>query len=122
MCTTKDRGLRELSVGINPRQIPRERAKDREAPGPRERGSLFGLTLHPVQNDTVGDWAAMTLLVCEQGEGGDVMALHPELKTKGAALGQIVLGEREHRACVDHCALPGQGRATADRLFRSTFA
>lgn len=58
--------------------------------GPRRAG-LFGLTLHPVQNNSVGEWAAMTLLVCEQGEGGDVMALHPELKTKGAALGQIVL-------------------------------
>ena len=64
----------------------------------------------------------MAVLVGEQGEGGDVMALHPELETEGAALGQIVLSQREHRARAGHCALLGQGRATAARLVRSTFA
>ena len=64
----------------------------------------------------------MTALVGEQGEGGDVMTRHSEFETEGAAFGQIILGQREHGARAGHCALPGQGRATAARLVRSTFA
>ena len=52
----------------NGRRTSRRRAQENGA------GSL-GLALHPVQDDLVGERAAMAALVGELGEGGDLMAL-----------------------------------------------
>jgi hypothetical protein len=59
---------------VEPRQIPRERAKDVEASGPGHRAVPLGLTLHPIQDDLVSERAVMTALVDEPGERDDLIA------------------------------------------------
>ncbi|MER9076821.1 hypothetical protein NKH80_29435 [Mesorhizobium sp. M0904] len=61
----------------------------------------------------------MTALVGKQGEGGDLMALHPEGETKGAAFGQIVLCHREQYRST-HPVKAGEDRRRAYPAAMST--
>jgi len=64
----------------------------------------------------------MARLVDEAGESGDLVAGDAQVEPQGAALGQVILGQREHGAGLGHDALPGQGKATAASLVKSTLA
>ncbi len=62
----------------------------------------------------------MTGRVDETGESGDWSARNAEIKTKKAALGEVIAGQRDHSTTLDHDALPGQGNATEASLLKST--
>ena len=122
MRAAKDCGLRELGRRIKPRQIPCEWTKDVQAARPGKGLGVLGVTLHPIQGHAGRQRSGMARRVDEAGEGGDLVAGNAQIEPQRTALGQIILGQREHGAGRGHDALPGQGKATAASLVRSTLA
>lgn len=122
MRAAKDCGPRELGGWIEPRQIPGEWTKDVQAACPGKGLGVLRLTLHPIQGDAGRQRAGRARLIDETGEGGDLVAGNAQVEPQGAALGQVIFGQREHGAGLGHDALPGQGKATAASLVRSTLA
>ena len=122
MGAPKDCGLRKLGGWIKPRQISGEWTKDVQAAGPGKGLGVLGLALHPIQDDAGRQRAAMARLIDEAGESGDLVAGNAQVEPQGAALGQVILGQREHGPGLRHDALLGQGKATAASLARSTLA
>ena len=64
----------------------------------------------------------MTCRVNEPSESGDLIARNAQIKPQPAAFGQVIFGLREQRTRRGHDALPGQGKATAESLVKSTLA
>lgn len=64
----------------------------------------------------------MTCRVNEPGESAYLISRNAQIKPQPAAFGQIIFGLREQRTGRGHDALPGQGKATAESLVKSTFA
>ncbi len=64
----------------------------------------------------------MPCRVNEASERGDLASRNTQIKPQPAAFGQVILGQREQSAGRGHDVLPGQGKATAESLVKSTLA